>query len=129
MTLTCVALGLDHRHIYGMTENMERVGVRCVGYWTNGDPVTLPGYVKRFPHVPRLDTLEAALNSGADLALISCIPGASGRSVSFQSRILDRFMASTNACIPAAFRPPAVRCLPFSATPVSRQLLMRRAKC
>lgn len=75
MTLTCVALGLDHRHIYGMTENMERVGVKCVGYWTQGDPVTLPGYVKRFPHIPRLDTLEAALDSGADLALISCIPG------------------------------------------------------
>ena len=74
MSLTCVALGLDHRHIYGMTENMAKAGVRCVGYWTQGDPATLAGYIKRFPEIPRLNRLEDALNSGADLALISAIP-------------------------------------------------------
>lgn len=74
MSLTCVALGLDHRHIYGMTENMAKAGVRCVGYWTQGDPATQAGYIKRFPEVPRLNRLEDALNSGADLALISAIP-------------------------------------------------------
>ncbi len=74
MSLTCVALGLDHRHIYGMTENMRKIGVDCVGYWTQGDPETLPGYVKRFPGIPRLARLEDALTSGADLALISAIP-------------------------------------------------------
>lgn len=74
MTRTCVALGLDHRHIYGMVENMARVGVRCVGYWTQGAPETLAGFVKRFPDLPRIDTLDAALDTGADLALISAIP-------------------------------------------------------
>ncbi|WP_170785438.1 Gfo/Idh/MocA family protein [Ruegeria lacuscaerulensis] len=74
MSLTCVALGLDHRHIYGMTENMRKTGVVCVGYWTEGDPVTLPGYVKRFPDIPRFDRLEDALGCGADLALVSAIP-------------------------------------------------------
>ncbi|WP_170476234.1 Gfo/Idh/MocA family protein [Ruegeria arenilitoris] len=74
MTLTCVALGLDHRHIYGMTENVQKAGVKCVGYWTQGEPETLPGFIKRFPDVPRLDRLEDALGSGADLALISSIP-------------------------------------------------------
>lgn len=74
MSLTCVALGLDHRHIYGMTENMAKAGVRCVGYWTLGEPATLPGFVKRFPEIPRLNQLEDALNCGADLALISAIP-------------------------------------------------------
>ncbi|WP_170604018.1 Gfo/Idh/MocA family protein [Ruegeria arenilitoris] len=74
MTLTCVALGLDHRHIYGMTENLQKAGVKCVGYWTQGEPETLPGFIKRFPDVPRLDRLEDALGSGADLALISSIP-------------------------------------------------------
>ncbi len=74
MRLTCVALGLDHRHIYGMTENMRKIGVDCVGYWTQGDPETLPGYVKRFPDIPRLARLEDALTCGADLALISAIP-------------------------------------------------------
>ena len=75
MPLTFVALGLDHRHIYGMTENMIKAGGTCVGFWTQGDPVTLSGYVKRFPDIPRLPSLQAALNSGADLALVSCIPG------------------------------------------------------
>ncbi|WP_170454811.1 Gfo/Idh/MocA family protein [Ruegeria arenilitoris] len=74
MSLTCVALGLDHRHIYGMTENIRKIGVDCVGYWTQGDPETLAGYVKRFPDIPRLAQLEDALTCGADLALISAIP-------------------------------------------------------
>lgn len=74
MTLSCVAIGLDHRHIYGMTENMARVGVPCLGYWTEGDPSTLPGFVKRFPELRRFERLEDALACGADLALISAIP-------------------------------------------------------
>ena len=74
MGLTCVALGLDHRHIYGMTENMAKAGVTCLGYWTEGDPETLPGFRKRFPHLPRFESLQAALECGANLALISAIP-------------------------------------------------------
>ncbi|MBW4706494.1 Gfo/Idh/MocA family oxidoreductase [Roseobacter sp. YSTF-M11] len=74
MTLSFVALGLDHRHIYGMTENMLETGARCVGYWTEGTPETLRGYTKRFPDIPRIERLEAALDCGASLALISAIP-------------------------------------------------------
>lgn len=74
MTLRSVALGLDHRHIYGMTENMEKAGVPCLGYWTEGTPETLTGFVKRFPHLRRFERLEEALDCGADLALISAIP-------------------------------------------------------
>lgn len=74
MTLAFVALGLDHRHIYGMTENMQAVGARCLGFWTDGTPQPLDGYRKRFPDLHRFDTLDAALAAGADLALISAIP-------------------------------------------------------
>ena len=74
MTLSFVALGLDHRHIYGMTENMMRIGGRCLGYWTEGEPQPLAGYVKRFPDLHRFATLEDALAAGADLALVSAIP-------------------------------------------------------
>ena len=49
MSLSCVALGLDHRHIYGMTDNMEKAGVKCLGFWTQGTPETLSGYTERFP--------------------------------------------------------------------------------
>ena len=75
MTLSFVALGLDHRHIYGMTENMQRIGARCLGFWTDGAPQPLDGYIKRFPDLHRFASLEAALSAGADLALVSCIPG------------------------------------------------------
>ncbi|WP_108838350.1 Gfo/Idh/MocA family protein [Tateyamaria sp. Alg231-49] len=74
MTLSFVALGLDHRHIYGMTENMVRIGGRCLGYWTDGTPQPLAGYVERFPELHRFATLEDALAAGADLALVSAIP-------------------------------------------------------
>lgn len=74
MTLSFVALGLDHRHIYGMTENMLAVGARCLGFWTEGDPQPLAGYAKRFPELHRFETLDAALSAGADLALVSNIP-------------------------------------------------------
>ncbi|MEP1201923.1 Gfo/Idh/MocA family protein [Tateyamaria sp.] len=74
MTLSFVALGLDHRHIYGMTENMVRIGGRCLGYWTDGTPQPLAGYVERFPDLHRFATLEDALAAGADLALVSAIP-------------------------------------------------------
>lgn len=75
MTLSCVAIGLDHRHIYGMTENMQAAGVPCLGFWTAGTPGTLAGFEKRFPGLRRFETLDMALDAGADLALISAIPG------------------------------------------------------
>ena len=74
MSLSCVALGLDHRHIYGMTDNMEKAGVKCLGFWTQGTPETLSGYTERFPDLPRFVRLEDALECGADLALVSAIP-------------------------------------------------------
>ena len=44
MTLAFVALGLDHRHIYGMTEHMLAQGAHCLGYWADGAPQPLAGY-------------------------------------------------------------------------------------
>lgn len=74
MTLPFISLGLDHRHIFGMTQNMLDTGARCLGYWTDGTPETLPGFIKRFPDLHRFASLDDALASGAALALISAIP-------------------------------------------------------
>lgn len=74
MTIKFIALGLDHRHIYGMTENMLKVGAQCLGFWTKGDPNTLAGFEQRFPDLTRFETLDDAMASGADLALIAAIP-------------------------------------------------------
>lgn len=72
--LKFVAIGLDHRHIFGQVQNMLDVGAECLGYWTEGTPETLDGFQKRFPDLPRFETREAAYGMGAQLAVIAAIP-------------------------------------------------------
>ena len=47
------AIGLDHRHIYDLTEGLLDAGATCAGYWPQTtDPRVLEGFRKRFPDVP-----------------------------------------------------------------------------
>ncbi len=46
-------VGLDHRHIYGMTEGLLAAGAKCVGYYTRDEAEPLEGFTRRFPDVPR----------------------------------------------------------------------------
>lgn len=74
-TLKIAALGIDHRHVYGMAGNMQDTGAEFVGWWTQGKPETLKGFIKRFPDVARMATCEEILeNPEIDLVLISAIP-------------------------------------------------------
>jgi predicted dehydrogenase len=69
------ALGLDHRHIYGMAKNMQAVGGEFVGWWTDGNPGTLDGFNKRFPAAARFDDRHQLLEDPSiDLILIAAIP-------------------------------------------------------
>ena len=73
--LTFAALGLDHRHIYGMAANMMETGASFKSWWTQGEPGTLDGFDKRFPGVARADSVEAVLSDPEiDLVLIAAIP-------------------------------------------------------
>ena len=73
--LTFAALGLDHRHIYGMASNMMETGASFKSWWTQGEPGTLDGFDKRFPGVARADSVEAVLSDPEiDLVLIAAIP-------------------------------------------------------
>lgn len=75
MSLRFAALGLDHRHIYGMAANMAAAGAEFAGWWTQGTPATLPGFARRFPGVPRAADAEVLLDDPAiDLVLIAAIP-------------------------------------------------------
>ena len=47
-------VGLDHRHIYGMTEGLLAAGAKCVGYYTRDEAEPLEGFTRRFPDVPVL---------------------------------------------------------------------------
>lgn len=53
-TLKFAAIGLDHRHIYGMTGCLLEQGCECVGYWTEGEPEPLAGFIRRYPQIPRV---------------------------------------------------------------------------
>ncbi|MEM7641354.1 MAG: Gfo/Idh/MocA family oxidoreductase [Pseudomonadota bacterium] len=74
-SLRFAAIGIDHRHIYGMAANMIDAGATFVGWWTDGHPNTEDGFVKRFPHIPRAIDAEALLaDPSIDLVLLSGIP-------------------------------------------------------
>jgi predicted dehydrogenase len=53
-TLRFAAIGLDHRHICEMTSRLLEQGCECVGYWTQGEPQPLAGFIRRFPNIPRI---------------------------------------------------------------------------
>ena len=69
------AIGIDHRHVFGMAENMMTAGAEFAGWWTEGHPNTEDGFLKRFPEVPRAKEAEVLLDDPAiDFVLLSGIP-------------------------------------------------------
>jgi len=70
-----VALGIEHRHIFGMAQNMLDAGAQFAGWWTQGEPDVVEGFVKRFPDVPRAASKEDLLaDQTIDLVIIADIP-------------------------------------------------------
>ena len=68
-------IGIDHRHSYGMLAGMLATGARCTGWYTDGTPPTLEGFVKRFPDIPRQPHPEAILDDPSiELVLIAAVP-------------------------------------------------------
>lgn len=68
-------IGIDHRHIYGMLEGMMEAGARCKGWWTEGEPKTLPGFAKRFGDIERAEDYRTLLDDGEiNLVLIAAPP-------------------------------------------------------
>ncbi|MBF9030582.1 Gfo/Idh/MocA family oxidoreductase [Rhodobacterales bacterium HKCCE3408] len=73
--LRFAAIGIDHRHVFGMAGNMIDAGAEFAGWWTEGHPNTEDGFVKRFPDVPRAESAEALLDDPSiGLILLSGIP-------------------------------------------------------
>jgi predicted dehydrogenase len=69
------AIGLDHRHMYEMAGRLLERGCECVGYWTEGDPQPLAGFIKRYPQVPRVTDKRRLLEDPEiKLILTAAIP-------------------------------------------------------
>ena len=73
--ITFAAIGLDHRHIYEQVERLLDIGCTCKGYWTEGKPQPLGGFVERFPGLERVDDRQQLLEDPAvDLIVTAAIP-------------------------------------------------------
>lgn len=56
------AIGLDHRHVHEQVGRLLELGCECAGYWTEGEPEPLAGFVKRFPELRRVADRDVLLN-------------------------------------------------------------------
>jgi predicted dehydrogenase len=69
------AIGLDHRHIYDLTQDLLDAGAECVGYNPDTtDPRVLAGFRKRFPHVPEAATARLLDDRSIDFVVIAARP-------------------------------------------------------
>ena len=69
------AIGLDHRHVYDLTQGLLDAGAECVGYNPDtSDPRVLAGFQKRFPHVPAADKWRLLDDPGIDFVVIAAVP-------------------------------------------------------
>jgi predicted dehydrogenase len=69
------AIGLDHRHIYDLTQDLIDAGAECVGYNPDTtDQRVLAGFRKRFPHVPAVETARLLDDPSIDFVVIAARP-------------------------------------------------------
>ncbi len=69
------AIGLDHRHVYDMTEGLLNAGAECAGYNPDTtDPRVLAGFRKRFPHVPEVSRERLLDDRSIDFIVLSAVP-------------------------------------------------------
>src|ERR1700752_1196306 len=69
------AIGLDHRHIYHLPQDLRDEGAECVGYNPDTpDPRVLAGFQKRFPHVPAAETARLLEDPSIDFVVIAARP-------------------------------------------------------
>ena len=69
------AIGLDHRHIYDLTQDLLDAGAECVGYNPDTtDPRVLAGFRKRFPHVQASETKRLLEDPSIDFVVIAARP-------------------------------------------------------
>jgi predicted dehydrogenase len=68
-------IGIDHGHIFDMLDEMLKEGCTCNYFWTEGSPLTLDEFNKKYPNIKRVGNKSDILNdSKIDMILISSIP-------------------------------------------------------
>ena len=73
--LRFAAIGLDHRHVYHQVGRLSSSAASAAGYWTDGNPQPLGGFLERFPDLPRVGDPDRLLEDhGIDLIVSAAIP-------------------------------------------------------
>jgi predicted dehydrogenase len=69
------AIGLDHRHIYDLTQGLLDAGAVCAGHTPDTtDPRVLAGFRKRFPTVPSIERERLLDDPSIDFVVIAAVP-------------------------------------------------------
>ena len=67
------AIGLDHRHIYDLTQGLIDAGAACAGYWPQTtDPRVLKGFRERFPDIPAVEDRDALMRDPSVDFIVCC---------------------------------------------------------
>ena len=83
--LRFAALGLDHRHIYHQVGRLLELGCECAGYWTDGDPQPLGGFLERFPDLGRVGEPGRLLDDPAIHLIVSAAVPAERAGIAMRS--------------------------------------------
>ena len=68
-------VGIDHGHIFDMLDEMLKEGCTCNFFWTDGNPLTLEEFKKKYPNIKRKENKnEIFKDPSIDMILISSIP-------------------------------------------------------
>ena len=74
-SLNLAVLGIDHGHIFDMLDEMIKEGCKCNHFWTEGSPLTLNEFNKKYPNIKRVENKSEILKDNKiDMILISSIP-------------------------------------------------------
>ena len=74
-SLNLAILGIDHGHIFDMLDEMIKEGCNCNHFWTEGSPLTLNEFNKKYPNIKRVENKNEILKDNKiDMILISSIP-------------------------------------------------------
>ena len=74
-SLNLAVLGIDHGHIFDMLDEMIKEGCSCNHFWTEGSPLTIKEFNKKYPNIRRVENKSEILDDDKiDMILISSIP-------------------------------------------------------
>jgi predicted dehydrogenase len=79
------AVGLDHRHIYEMVGRLIQHGAECVGWWTEGEPQPLAGFLGRYPGIPRVADKRQLLEDPHVMLIVSAAIPADRASIAIEA--------------------------------------------